>query len=75
MPTPPFKIFCILRGYYQAGGNLKEGDYLEDPDVGGKIIFERIFKKWAELVRTGLLWFRIGMCLALVKALMNLRVP
>jgi len=40
MATPSLNYTdCILRGFYQAGGNLREGDDLEDPDVGGKIIF------------------------------------
>jgi len=41
-------------------GKLREGDYLEDPDVDGRIISERIFKKWDVGAWTGLLWFRIG---------------
>ena len=28
-------------------GNLNEGDYLEDPDVDGRIILRWIFSKWA----------------------------
>jgi hypothetical protein len=27
-------------------GNLKERDHLGDPDVDGKIILRRIFRKW-----------------------------
>jgi hypothetical protein len=27
-------------------GNLREGDYLDDPDVDGRIILKRILDKW-----------------------------
>jgi len=39
-------------------GDLREGDYLEDPDVEGRILSEGIFKKWDGGAWTGLLWFR-----------------
>jgi hypothetical protein len=41
-------------------GKLREGDRWGDPDVDGKIILERIFKKWDVGVRTGFGWLRIG---------------
>jgi hypothetical protein len=28
------------------GGNLRERDYLDKPDVDGRIILKYIFKKW-----------------------------
>jgi hypothetical protein len=56
-------------------GDLKEGDYLGDPDVDGRIILKWILKKldggmdWIELAEDRDRWR------ALVNALMNLRVP
>jgi hypothetical protein len=38
-------------------GNLKERDHWEDPDVDGRIIIRRIFRKWDVVVWTGLGWF------------------
>jgi len=40
--------------------DLKEIDHLEDQDVDGRIILRRIFRKWDEETRTGLIWLRIG---------------
>jgi hypothetical protein len=34
--------------------------HLEDEGTDGRIIFKRIFKKWDEEARAGLLWLRIG---------------
>jgi len=39
--------------------NLKEGEYLEDQSVDGRIILRLIFGKWDVGVWTGSSWFRI----------------
>jgi hypothetical protein len=48
---------------------------LENPSVGGRIILKRIFKKWGR----GIYWISLAQdrdrWLAVVKAVMNLRVP
>jgi hypothetical protein len=33
---------------------------LEDPDIEGRIILRRIFRKWDVGAWTGLIWLRIG---------------
>jgi hypothetical protein len=38
----------------------KEGDHLEDQDVGGWIILGWILERWAGVMWTGLVWLRIG---------------
>jgi hypothetical protein len=39
--------------------NLRERHHLEDPDVEGRIILRRIFRKWDVGVWTGLSWLRV----------------
>jgi hypothetical protein len=41
-------------------GNVKETDYLADPDVVERIIFRWIFRKWDVGAWTGLIRHRIG---------------
>ena len=42
------------------GKTLRERDHLEDPDVDGRIILRRIFRKWDVKAWTGSIWFRKG---------------
>jgi len=57
------------------GGNLRDGDHLEDPGVEGRIIFKWIFTNWDG----GMDWIDLaqdrGRWRALVKPVMNLRFP
>jgi len=39
---------------------LREGNYLGDPGVDGRILLRRIFRKWDVGVWTGSSWPRIG---------------
>jgi hypothetical protein len=49
------------RGVYRVFvGNLRETDHWGDPDINGRIILRRIFRKWVVGVWTGLSWLRIG---------------
>jgi hypothetical protein len=41
-------------------GNLREREHWGDPDVDGRIILRRIFRKWEGVVGTGWSWLRIG---------------
>jgi hypothetical protein len=57
-------------------GNLRERDYLECPDVDGRIILRYIFRKWdgwvwdwTDVVQDRDKWW------ALVNKVMNLQVP
>jgi hypothetical protein len=57
-------------------GKLRERDHFDDPGIGGRIILIWIFKKWngggmdwIDLAQDRVRWR------ALVKAVMNLRVP
>jgi hypothetical protein len=53
-------------------GKVRERDHLDDPGTDGRIILRWIFRKWHVSVWTGSSWDR---WLALVNAVMNLRVP
>jgi len=41
------------------GKKMTERDHFEDPDVDGRIILKRIFRKWYVGVWTGSSWLRI----------------
>ena len=54
------------------GGNLRERDHLGDPDVDGRIILRRIFKKRDV---GGVDWIDVAQDGELVNAVMNIRFP
>jgi hypothetical protein len=41
----------VCKGFWW--GNLRERDHWGDPDVDGRIILIRIFRKWEGVVGTG----------------------
>jgi hypothetical protein len=43
------------------GETLKEGNHLEDPGLGGRIILKRIFEKWVG-AWTRSIWLSVGTC-------------
>jgi hypothetical protein len=55
-----FKIhtYCFVTGFWW--GSLRERDHWGDPDVDGRIILRRIFRKWEGVVGTGWSGLRIG---------------
>ena len=49
------------RGVHRVLVGKPEGrDHWGDPNVDGRIILRRIFRKWEGVVRTGWSWLRIG---------------
>jgi hypothetical protein len=56
-------------------GIVRERDYFEDPNIGGRIIFKRFFRKWNGVMN----WIDLNQdterSRALANAVMNLRVP
>ena len=57
-------FFCVHFVYFVYTwcwwGDLRERDYLENPDVDGRIILRWVFRKLD--VGAGLIWLRIGTC-------------
>ena len=41
-------------------GNLRERNYLEDPNIDERIILKWICRKWDVGTLTGLIWLKIG---------------
>jgi hypothetical protein len=70
-------VACMGKREVRTGfwwGDMREGDDLGDPGLGGRIILKWIFKKWVgmdwiELVQDRDRWW------AVVNAVVNLRVP
>jgi hypothetical protein len=67
-----YEVEEVYTGFWW--GNLRGRDHLEDPGIDGRIILRRIFRKWD--VGHGLDLSGSGYRqIALVNAVMNLRVP
>jgi hypothetical protein len=41
-------------------GRPEGKSHLEDPDLGGRMLLKRAFKKWIGEAWTGLIWLRTG---------------
>jgi hypothetical protein len=63
----------VYTGFWR--GNLRERGHLGDPGVAERIILRCIVRKWDVGVWAGSRWLRIDRWLALVNAVMNIRVP
>jgi len=53
-------MHMYINSYVCAILNLRERDHWGDPDVDGRIILRRIFRKWEGVVGTGWSCLRIG---------------
>jgi len=51
---------CSTCGGEERWENLRESDYLEDPDADGRIILSWIFRKWDVRTWTGSICLSIG---------------
>ena len=63
----------VHTGFFFGGGDLSEGDLLENLALDGGIILKWIFKNWGGESATGLIWLR-DRWRPLVYAVMNLWV-
>jgi hypothetical protein len=48
----------VVTGFWR--GNVRKRDHWGDPDIVGRIILRRIFRKWEGVVGTGWSWLKIG---------------